>query len=77
MMLSMGDEPEALKAARTARRELDDRANERLKSILRTDQAERLPKAPPPGEGGEEWHGEGGDAQIMMITTEEVRGGPR
>jgi hypothetical protein len=71
MMMSFGDEPEALKDARKARREVDDRAAERLRSILRPEQRERLPKAPPPGEEGGD--GPGGEA-VMMIRSEERSG---
>lgn len=72
VFMAMGDEPQALKDARTARRELDERASDRLKSILKPEQRERLPKAPPPGA---EEDGEGGGA--MMIMSTEVRGEPR
>jgi Spy/CpxP family protein refolding chaperone len=75
MMMSFGDEPEDLKEARTARRDLDERTSERLKSILRPEQRERLPKAPPPGRDdamGED--GEGGDHMMMIVN--EVREGP-
>lgn len=46
MMLSMqfGDEPEALREARAARRQLDERTQERLHGVLTADQRERLPK---------------------------------
>lgn len=46
MMVSMqmGDEPEALREARTARRQLDERTQERLAAALTESQRERLPK---------------------------------
>lgn len=47
MRISMGDEPEGLKEARKARRELDEKAGEKVKSILTPGQREKLPKAPP------------------------------
>ncbi len=42
--MQMGDEPEALRTARTARRELDERTQERLAAALTEAQRERLPK---------------------------------
>lgn len=65
MMVTMGDEPEPLQQARKARREIDDRAGETLKSILRPEQRERLPKAPPEGDAGE-GGGEGGQMMFML-----------
>lgn len=47
MRFSMGSEPDDLREARTARRELDDRISERLSAALTEDQRNRLPKATP------------------------------
>ncbi len=47
MRISMGDEPEGLKEAKKARRELDEKAADKVKSILTPGQREKLPKAPP------------------------------
>lgn len=44
MMMLTGDEPEALKQARQARRDLDKRTRDRLNSILSPGQRDRLPK---------------------------------
>lgn len=51
IMLQMGDEPSALNDARKARRQLDDRTSERLKSVLKPNQFERLPKSAEEGDG--------------------------
>lgn len=61
MMLSMNDEPEDLKNARKARRELDEKTGSKLRSILRPDQKDKLPKQ---FEGDDEGPGPG---QMMMI----------
>lgn len=47
MMLDMGEDPESLTAARKARREIDDKASDRLKSTLTPDQRAKLPKPAP------------------------------
>lgn len=44
MQMRFGEEPEALREARKARRDLDDRTREKMNSILTKAQQERLPK---------------------------------
>ena len=44
IFMSNGDEPQALKDARKSRRELDEKYASRLRSTLRPDQKEKLPK---------------------------------
>jgi Spy/CpxP family protein refolding chaperone len=44
MMINMGDDDPALAAAKKARRELDDRTREKIKSVLTPEQRENLPK---------------------------------
>jgi hypothetical protein len=44
MMVMMGDENQELAAARKARRELDEKAREKVKSVLTPEQQETLPK---------------------------------
>jgi hypothetical protein len=53
MMIRMGNEPEALKASRKARREADDRAAEKVKGLLTAAQREKLPKPAPDGPEGQ------------------------
>ncbi|GJQ30900.1 MAG: hypothetical protein HBSAPP03_27840 [Phycisphaerae bacterium] len=67
MRISMGDEPEPLKEARKARRELDEKTSERFKSLLTPGQKERLPKAP-------EERDEVGGMQIMEAATVVIEG---
>lgn len=69
--MRMGEEPESLREARKARREMDDKARERLKSVLRPEQQERLPKASP---GGDEDMGHG--EPTMMFVVEERADAP-
>ncbi|CAG1003701.1 hypothetical protein PHYC_03085 [Phycisphaerales bacterium] len=65
MRFSMGEEPEALKEAKKARREVDEKAADRIKSILTAAQREKLPKAPAGREDGDgEFVG-----QTMVIET--------
>lgn len=70
MRISMGDEPEALKEARKARRELDEKAADRVKSILTPGQREKLPKAPPQRDGEAE------GLHVMEAATIVVEEGP-
>jgi Spy/CpxP family protein refolding chaperone len=44
MVVRMGDEDSELAAARKARREVDERAREKLRNLLKPEQRERLPK---------------------------------
>jgi hypothetical protein len=60
MMMSMGDDPEALKEAKKARRELDEATSKKLRTILNDSQKERLPK-PDADEDGP------GGGRVMMI----------
>ncbi|MCE7973601.1 MAG: hypothetical protein DYG92_04640 [Leptolyngbya sp. PLA1] len=64
--MRMGEEPEALREARKARREMDEKARERLKSVLRPEQQEKLPKASP---GGDEEMGDG-EPKMMFVVEE-------
>ena len=64
VVLSFGNEPESLREARKARRDLDEQVSRRLRAMLSAEQKGRLPKAGG-GEGGE---GEGqleGNAVII------------
>ncbi|MBS0195645.1 MAG: hypothetical protein JSR77_02700 [Planctomycetes bacterium] len=61
MVLSMNEESQDLKDARKARRELDEKASDKLRKVLRQDQKDKLPKQ---FEGDEEG-GPGG--RVMMI----------
>jgi len=70
MMLNMGEEPPALVEARKARRELDDKANERIKSVLTEAQKSRLPK----GRGQDEDEG-GMEGDFHTVDTIMIRGG--
>ena len=70
MMMDMGDEPEELKAARTARKEADNRAADQLKSILTPEQREKLPKGPAEGE---EEGGMGVGGQMIIRSVEDRR----
>jgi hypothetical protein len=45
MIMNLGDDPPALANARKARRELDDRTNEKLKGVLTQSQQEKLSKS--------------------------------
>lgn len=70
MMMDLGDEPDELKAARTARKEADNRTADQLKSILTPEQREKLPKGPVEGEE-EGAMGVGG--QMIFRSVEERR----
>jgi hypothetical protein len=50
VMLNMGDDPPALVDARKARRDLDDRMNEKLKGVLNESQQSKVAKASTPDE---------------------------
>lgn len=65
--LAFGDDPEPLKEARKARRELDEGASKKLRSILNEEQRSKLPK---PAES-EEGTGMVEGGQIMMIRRDE------
>lgn len=65
MRFSMGEEPEPLREAKKSRREVDEKAADRIKSILTAAQRERLPKSPA---GREEAEGEF-FGQTMVIET--------
>ncbi|MCC6951526.1 MAG: hypothetical protein IT433_08765 [Phycisphaerales bacterium] len=65
--MRMGEEPEGLREARKARREMDEKARERLKSVLRPEQQEKLSKAAPGGDG------EMGDGEPRMMFVVEER----
>lgn len=62
MTLMLGDEPQALKDARKARRELDEKTNERLRKVLTESQREKLPKP-----SSEDEDGVGAPGRGMMI----------
>lgn len=62
--MRMGEEPEGLREARKARREMDEKARERLKSVLRPEQQEKLPKASP---GGDEEMGDGEPRMMFVV----------
>lgn len=64
MRISMGDEPAGLVEARKARREVDEKAAERVKSILTPAQREKLPKAPLEREEGAMF-----EAATMVVET--------
>jgi len=64
--MRMGEEPEGLREARKARREMDEKTRERLKSVLRPEQQEKLPKASP---GGDEEMGDG-EPRMMFVVEE-------
>lgn len=70
--MRMGEEPEPLREARKARREADEKARERLKSVLRPEQQEKLPKASP---GGEEEMGDG-EPRMMFIVEDRADAPP-
>lgn len=64
--MRMGEEPEGLREARKARREMDEKTRERLKGVLRPEQQEKLPKASP---GGDEEMGDG-EPRMMFVVEE-------
>lgn len=66
MMINMGDEPKALVDARKARRELDDKINEKLKGVLNQDQQAKLAKA----RASEPEETMAGDVHAIMITND-------
>ncbi|MFZ2874099.1 MAG: hypothetical protein WAZ94_06415 [Phycisphaerales bacterium] len=65
--MRMGEEPEGLREARKARREMDEKARERLKSVLKPEQQEKLSKAAPGGDG------EMGDGEPRTVFVVEER----
>ncbi|MCX5689568.1 MAG: hypothetical protein NTV94_07245 [Planctomycetota bacterium] len=65
--LAFGDDPEPLKDVRKARRELDEGASKKLRSILNDDQRSKLPKPTEADEAG----GMVSGGQIMMIRRDE------
>lgn len=73
MMVRMGDEPEAVKAARAARRDIEKKAMESVNATLTESQRSKLPpRRAPRGPGAEQIDGEeGGAAEIMEIRVRE------
>ena len=68
MFMRLGDEPESIKAARKAKRELDDRAVEKINSTLTAAQREKLPpKRARTGGGPHGGDDEGEVADVMEI----------
>jgi hypothetical protein len=66
MMLSLGDDPKPLVDARKARREFDDKANDKLKGILNQDQQGKLAKA----RSNEPEDMMGGEMRAIMISND-------
>ncbi len=76
VMISSGDEPEALVEARKARRELDEKTKERLESAMSEKQRERLKKAREDRAAKEREAESGGDGELRMETITIQGGGP-
>lgn len=72
MMVRMGDEPEAVKKARAAKREMENKTLDKIKSTLTDSQKAKLPakrerRGPGPGtDAGED----GGEMEIHVMTTD-------
>jgi hypothetical protein len=66
MMIRMGDEAQAVKDARKARRDLDDKARQTIKNTL--NEAQQTAIKPQPGEGGEEGVEVMGEALMIRAT---------
>jgi hypothetical protein len=76
VMISSGDEPEALVEARKARRELDERTKERLEAAMNEKQRERLKKARDERAAKEREAESGGDGEVRMESVIIQGGGP-
>ncbi len=76
LRMSIGDdEDKGVSEARKARRELDDRMQARLKSVLKPEQVDRLPTRKPGPEDAEgEWTGPGIEATSAVIIRTEGAG---
>lgn len=73
MMIRMGDEPEAVKSARAAKRDMDTKALDKLKSNLSESQRSKLPpkrERRGPGRAPADGAGEDDSVEIHMITTD-------